>query len=315
MTRHFDADATRRGLPLPALIDALRRQFRRGCEVPLRHTHTLAGADGSTAGTVLLMPAWQPGGRLGIKTVSVFPANAAQGLPALHATYVLFDAATGVPLACMDGSEITTRRTVAASALAASYLSRDDARRLLVVGAGRLAQQVPAAMRSVRPSIEQIQVWNHRPATAAALAQAWREQGLQAQAVTDLEAAVRIADIVSCVTLATAPLVRGAWLAAGAHLDLVGGFTPAMRESDGDCLSRARVWVDTPEALAKSGDILQAVAEGAFDTAAVQGTLTDLCRGADGRRGANEITVFKSVGTALEDLAAAELVFDGRQRC
>lgn len=310
--RHFDFEATRQGLPWPPLVQALRQQFAQGCEVPLRHTHAVPQADGNPAGTVLIMPAWRPGGRLGIKTVNVFPGNAARGLPALHATYTLFDATTGRPLAQMDGGEITARRTVAASALAASFLARPDARRLLVVGAGRLARLVPAALQSVRPTLQHVQVWNHRPATAQACAQAWRAEGWQAEAVDDLATAVRAADIVSCVTLATEPLVRGDWLAPGTHLDLVGGFTPAMRESDGHCLRRARVWVDTPEALAKSGDILQAVAEGAFDPALTVGTLADLCRGTcDGRQSAADITLFKSVGTALEDLAAAELLFDG----
>ena len=310
--RHFDPDATRQGLPLPPLVQALRRQFAQGCEVPLRHTHAVPGIDGAAAGMVLIMPAWRPGGRLGIKTVNVFPGNAAQGLPALHATYTLFDAATGRPLAQMDGGEITARRTVAASALAASFLARPGARRLLVVGAGRLARLVPAAMQAVRPSLQQVQVWNHRPAGAEVCAAALRRDGWQAEAVADLGTAVRAADIVSCVTLATAPLVRGEWLAPGAHLDLVGGFTPAMREADGACLRRARVWVDTTEALAKAGDILQAVAEGAFDPAATVGTLADLCRGTcTGRLSDAEITLFKSVGTALEDLAAAELLFDG----
>lgn len=310
--RHFDRDATRRGLPLAPLVQALRRRFVQGCEVPPRHVHALPGTDGGPAGTVLIMPAWQPGGRLGIKTVNVFPANAARGLPALHATYTLFDAGTGVPLAQMDGGEITARRTVAASALAASYLARPDARRLLVVGAGRLARLVPAVMQAVCPALHQVQVWNHRPAAAQALAEDWCRQGLQAEAVADLEAAVRSADLISCVTLSTAALVQGDWLREGAHLDLVGSFTPAMREADGQCLRRAGVWVDTAEALAKSGDILQAVAEGAFDPASTVGTLAELCRGhCRGRASAREITLFKSVGTALEDLAAAELLFDG----
>jgi ornithine cyclodeaminase/alanine dehydrogenase-like protein (mu-crystallin family) len=311
--RHFDAQATRSGLPLPALIEALRRQFVAGCEVPLRHTHHLETADGLPAGTVLIMPAWRPGGRLGIKTVNVFPGNAARGLPGLHATYTLFDACTGQPLAMLDGDEITTRRTVAASALAASCLARTDVRRLLVVGAGRLARWVPAALQAVRPTLQQVQVWNHRPATAQRLAACWRhEDGLDAEVVTDLESAVRGADLVSCVTLSTAALIRGHWLAEGVHLDLVGSFTPTMREADGDCFRRARVWVDTPEAVAKSGDLLQAIAEGAWVAADIQGTLADLCLAhRPGRRDAREITLFKSVGTALEDLAAAELVFDG----
>jgi ornithine cyclodeaminase len=255
------------------------------------------------------MPAWRTGAFLGVKTVNVFPANRERGLPAVQAVYTLFDATTGVPLALMDGAEITTRRTVAASALAASFLARADARRLLVVGAGRVAALVAEAMRAVRPAIDEVQVWNHRPQGAAALA-----AQIGARPVADLEAAVRDADIVSCATLAGEPLVRGAWLAPGTHLDLVGSFTPAMREADGAAFGRARVYVDTPEALAKSGDVLRAVAEGAFDLAWLQGTLAELCRGERaGRRAADEITLFKSVGSALEDLAAAELVWSARR--
>lgn len=311
--QQFDAAATRAALPLPALVEALRQRFIAGCEVPPRQVLSVpGGAPGAPGGTVLLMPAWRPGGRLGVKTVNVFPGNAGLGLPSLHAVYTLFDAATGVPLAHLDGSEITTRRTVAASALAASMLAAPVARRLLVVGAGRLARELPAAMRAVRPGLAEVAVWNHRAEGAERLAQAWRDEGLDAVAEPDLEAAVRRADIVSCVTLSTVPLVRGAWLKAGAHLDLIGGFTPAMRESDGDCLRRAGVWIDTEEALAKAGDLLQAEAEGAFDRAALQGTLAQLCRGeCPARRDAAQITLFKSVGTALEDLAAAELAFDG----
>ncbi len=307
----LDAEATRAALPFPALIEALRAMFVSGCEVPPRHVHRVPAADGQPAGTVLLMPAWRAGRRMGIKTINIFAGNAALGLPGLHAVYNLFDARSGVPLAQLDGNEITTRRTVAASALAASYLALPQARRLLVVGAGRLAQWLPAAMQVVRPSLRQFAVWNHRPDGARALARQWQAAGLDAEAEPDLEAAVRRADIISCVTLATAPLVRGAWLSPGCHLDLIGGFTPAMREADGDCLRRARVWVDTEEALGKAGDLLQAMAEGAFGAAALQGTLAGLCGGrAGGRAAAGEITLFKSVGSALEDLAAAELAYD-----
>jgi ornithine cyclodeaminase/alanine dehydrogenase-like protein (mu-crystallin family) len=297
--RLFDADATRERLPLPALIEALREMFISGCEVPARHVHPVGD------GTVLLMPAWRVGAFLGVKTVNVFPANGARGLPGVHAVYTLFDARTGEPLAQMDGNEITARRTVGASALAASFLARQDARRLLVVGAGRVARLVAEAMRAVRPGLDQVELWSRRPEAAQALAAA-----VGGQAVADLEAAVRRADIVSCATLAGAPLVHGAWLADGVHLDLVGSFTPAMREADGAAFARARVFVDTAEALTKSGDLVQAVAEGAFDTATVQGTLAELCRGERaGRAVEDEITLFKSVGSALEDLAAAELAW------
>ncbi len=301
--RHLDAAAVRRGTPFAALVPALRAMFAAGCEVPLRHTHAIGDA-----GTVLLMPAWQSGRHFAVKTVAIFPGNGARGLPGVHAVVTVFDASTGVPLAVLDGSELTARRTAAASALAAGFLAREDARRLVLVGVGRVARLLPEALRTMRPGIDQVTVWNHRPAGAEALAAELRTSGLEAVAADDLEAAVRTADIVSCATLSTAALVRGAWLAPGTHLDLIGSFTPAMREADGECFRRGRVYADTDEALLKAGDMLQAVAEGAFDAAQLQGTLAQLCRGERAGRGsADEITVFKSVGTALEDLAAAEL--------
>jgi ornithine cyclodeaminase len=208
----------------------------------------------------------------------------------------------------LDGNEITSRRTAAASALAASFLARADASRLLVLGSGRVAQHLAPALRCVRP-ITQVQVWNHRSEGAERLAQQWCDEGIDARAVTDLASAVAGADIVSSATLSAAPLVQGAWLREGTHLDLIGSFTPQMRESDAACFARSRVFVDTEEALAKSGDLLGAVAEGAFDASGLQGTLAKLCRGErPGRTGDREITLFKAVGTALEDLAAAELV-------
>lgn len=306
--RQFDATATAAALDFAALIPALRRAFVAGCELPLRHTHRIDDPHGP-GGTLLLMPAWRPGGLLGLKTVGIFPGNGARGLPGLHSTYTLFDACSGVPLAQLDGNVITSRRTAAASALAASFLARADAARLLVLGCGRVAQLLPEAMRAVRP-ITEVMVWNHRAAGAQALAAALRAQGFVAQAVDDLAAAVPRAHIVSAATLAGAPLVRGAWLAPGTHLDLIGSFTPAMRESDAGCFARSRVYVDSDEALAKSGDVLGAVAEGAFDAARLQGTLAQLCRGErGGRAGDGELTLFKAVGSALEDLAAAELVW------
>lgn len=306
--QRFDADATRAGLPYDRLIDALRARFAAGCEVPRRHVHELDGM------TSLIMPAWIPGRYYGVKTVNIAPGNAARGLPGLHSSYLLYDATTGAPLALLDGDQITTRRTVAASALAASWLARPDARHLLVVGAGALARQLPEAYRAVRP-IERVSVWARDAAKAAALARdlagAPGCAGLSVQAVSALDAACAEADIVSCATLATAPLVQGAWLRPGNHLDLIGSFTPAMREADDACFAGAGLWVDTDEALAKSGDLLGPLARGVFTAADVRGTLAALARGeAAGRRSADERTVFKSVGNALEDLAAAVTVYE-----
>jgi ornithine cyclodeaminase len=277
--------------------------------VPARQVHTVTA--GAAPGHLLSMAAWQPGRHLGVKTVTVFAANASRALPSLHALYTLFDATTGVPVAHIDGAALTARRTACVSALAASYLARPDAKRLLVVGAGRVASLLPSAMAAVRP-IERVLVWNHRSEGAHTLARSLREQGLRAEATDDLRDAVQHADIVSCATLSTQPLIRGQWLPPGSHLDLIGSFTPDMREADASCVARARVFVDQDEALAKAGDLVQAIAEHAFEHAALQGTLEQLCRGqCGGRADPSEITLFKSVGSAWQDLAAAGLVVGG----
>jgi ornithine cyclodeaminase len=310
----IDAGTTRRHLAFAPLIEGLRAMLVTGAEVPARGVHTVAAGAAGANGTVLLMPAWRAGARLGVKTVTIFPGNGARGLPGLHAVYLLFDASTGVPLAQIDGAEITARRTAAASALAASYLARADARRLLILGSGRVAALLAEAMRAVRP-IDAVQVWNHRPAPAQALAAQLRAAGFDAQATDALAPAVAAADIVSCATLSTVARVRGEWLRPGTHLDLIGSFTPQMREADAACFARSRVFVDTAEALAKSGDVLDAIGAGAFAAERLQGTLAELCAGTrPGRGDAAECTLFKAVGSALEDLAAAELVFDAVQR-
>ncbi|MDR2331666.1 MAG: ornithine cyclodeaminase family protein [Comamonas sp.] len=306
----LDSNHTTQHLPMAALIDSLEQMFIAGCEVPLRHNHKIAGQTSAEDGIMLLMPAWQTGKRIGVKTVSIFPGNQARGLPGLHSVFILYDAATGAPLAVLDGDAITSRRTAAASALAARWLSRPDAHRLLVVGAGRVASLLPDAYRCVR-DIQAVQVWDIRPEAAQAMVERLQAQGLQASVATDLEQAAHQADIISCATLSNAPLVRGEWLQPGVHLDLIGSFTPAMRESDDRCFARATVFVDTPEALMKAGDILEPIASGAWEASRLAATLEQLCRSQHaGRQSADEITLFKAVGTALEDLAAASLAYD-----
>lgn len=304
-----DAAATDAALPFERLVPALQAMFASGCEVPQRHVHEVA-APGGGSFTSLVMPAWVPGRYYGIKTINIAPGNAARGLPGLHASYLLFDGVTGVPLAVIDGGALTARRTAAASALAADWLARHDARHLLVVGAGQVARLLPFAYRAVRP-LERVSVWARDPDKARALARAWQAQGLPAEPAPDLQAACGAADIVSCATLATEPVVRGAWLRPGSHLDLIGSFTPAMREADDACFAGASLYVDTDEAMKKSGDLLGPLQRGVLRPDAVRGTLADLARGtAQGRAGDAERTVFKSVGTALEDLAAAILVHE-----
>lgn len=304
---HLDQAALRRALPWNDLITALDAMFREGCEAPLRHRHTMPGAAGSET-TMLLMPAWRAGGHTGVKIVHVAPANAAQGAPAVHAAYLLSDALTGAPLALMDGGELTDRRTAAASLLAARHLARPDSARLLVLGSGKIARALAEAYAACFP-LTDIAIWSPTPANAERLAHALAHDGLPARAVASPDPAG--ADIVTAATLSTRPLLHGAALRPGTHVDLVGAYRRDMRESDGAVLARATVVVDTRlGALAEAGDIVQAIAEGSFTAEAVAAELAELCRGTHpGRRSADEITVFKSVGWAGEDLAAAVLAF------
>ncbi len=307
----LDRDAVRAALPWDALIEALAAMFREGCEAPLRHRHVMPGGAAGTENTLLLMPAWRAGGHTGVKIVHVAPANAARGEPAVHAAYLLSDAVTGAPVALLDGGELTDRRTAAASLLAARYLARPESSRLLLLGSGKVARAL-AEGYAARFPISDIAIWSPTAANAARLAAALRQEGLPARAVERPDPAG--ADIVAAATLSTVPLVRGAAVAPGAHVDLVGAYRRDMRESDGALLARARVVVDTRAgAVAEAGDIVQAMDEGMFRAEEIAADLAELCRGDHpGRRSAEEVTLFKSVGWAGEDLAAAILACAGQ---
>ena len=307
----LDATAIAGRLDRRALIAALDAAFRRPCTVPVRqHYRVDAATSGASGGSLLLMPAWNPGGALGLKVVTVFPDNALRGLPAVSASYLLLDAGTGKPRALLDGEELTLRRTGAASALASRYLSAPDAARLLIVGTGRLAPHLLESHLLVRP-IREVRIWGRNAAHARALAGSVGRPDLAVEAVEDLEAATRWADIVSCATLSQRPLVLGAWLKPGQHLDLVGAFTPAMCEVDDAAIARCELFVDTRDgALSESGELVGAIERGIIERAAVRAELSEIGHGSFKRSGGRAITLFKSVGTALEDLVAAQLVLD-----
>jgi ornithine cyclodeaminase len=306
-------EQTRDGLPFTRLIAALRDAFSRSELVPERHHHHIELPDGGF-GTLLLMPAWSMrSGYLGVKIATIYPGNSARQLPGVYASYLLSDAMTGRPLALLDGDQITARRTAAVAALAADYLARADAARLLVVGSGRIAALLPEAFSTVRP-IGAVDIWDRSPAKAEALAERLRDSGIPARSTSNLEEAAARADIVSCATLATTPLIEGAWLAPGTHLDLIGSFTPTMREADDACMTRGRIFVDTPDAVREAGDLVQPIRAGLIGESAVLAMLADLCAGATaGRRTPDDLTIFKAVGTALSDIAAAALVYEGEQ--
>lgn len=309
-----DVDAA---LTFPGLVDTLREAFAAGAVQPVRHHHTVERPDGSPT-TLLLMPAWSDfnaaghsdGGHIGVKIVTVSPDNNAIGKPAVMGLYLLLDGRTGEPQALIDGQRLTQWRTACASALAASYLAREDASRLLVIGAGALCPFLARAHSAVRP-ITDIRIWNRTPDNAEKAASGLRAEGLNASAVTDLDAALGWADIISSATISTAPLVAGDRLKPGVHVDLVGGFTPTMRESNDEAIARARVYVDTRAGATKeAGDIVQPLASGVLRPDAIIADLHELARGQKpGRRAPDEITLFKSVGAALEDLAAGIAVF------
>jgi len=263
--------------------------------------------------TCLLMPAWTDGGGeqfLGTKIVNVFPGNRQHGVPSIHGLYVLMSGQTGEPLATLDGTQITLWRTACASALASRFLSRPDSSRLVMVGAGALAPFLIRAHAAVRP-ITSVTIWNHNRDKALDLADQLDEDAFAVGHTDDLEAAVREADIVACATMSEQPLVSGAWLKPGAHLDLVGAYKPTMRESDDEAVRRARIFVDTREgAMKEGGDIAMPLASGLLAPDRIEADLFDLCRGTVKiARAPDDITLFKSTGSALEDLAAAILVW------
>jgi ornithine cyclodeaminase len=310
--RIVTADDIARALSYDALIDALAEAFRADHTAPPKIAYMIPQPSGSEA-KVLLMPAWTGSGErfIGHKLVNVFPDNARLGKPAVNGSYVLMSGNTGETLAVMDGTALTLWRTACASALAARYLAREDARHLVMVGAGALAPHLVRAHRAVRP-IERVTLWNRTRSRAVSTAFALSAAGIEPVIADDLEAAVREADVVSCATLSEKPLIRGAWLKTGAHVDLVGAFTPQMREADDAAIEKARVYVDSRQNAKGSGDIAIPLKKKVLRLKDIQGDLFELCRGKKtGRRRAGEITLFKSTGIAIEDLAAALLVWRG----
>ncbi len=302
----IDAEQTHALLDYPGLVEALRELFARGVD---RNEHIGLDQPLPEGGSNhwLLLPAWQFGRNFGAKLVSVFPGNAAKGKEAILGIYALFDGETGEPLAIIDGAALTVRKTAANSALAATYLARADSARLLMVGAGAMAPHLIMAHAAVRP-IREARIWNRSAERAEQIVRSLKVVGVRIEVTRDLEGAARWADIISCATMATTPLIRGAWLKPGTHLDLVGSFRPDMREADDEAVRRARRhYIDTPiTTVGVAGDITQPVAAGLIDPAALIETGA-LARGEKpGRIDAEEITFFKSGGGGHEDLGTAQ---------
>ena len=308
----FQADErrTRELLPWPALIEAIRETFRADCEMPAKHEHFIHVPD-APDGKLLLMPAWSVGGYVAVKVANVFPGNSDRGIPAVNAAVLLMSAETGEVLALVDGGEVTARRTAAISALAADYLAPPDSKHLLILGTGRLASgNLVPAHAAVRP-IERVTIWGRNPDKAAAVAATIAQSGLDAASTTDLATAASEADIVSTATLAQTPILHGEWLRPGTHVDLVGNYSATSREADDATVRQATIFIDTRGVLKSSGDLAVPLAAGVIAESDIAADLYDLTRGRHaGRRDPEEITLFKSAGAAIGDLAAARLVYE-----
>ena len=306
----YDRENVASSLQYEILIEALRKAFSSKITAPERAQHTIKNKNGSDA-TLLLMPAWKIGEHIGIKIVSVFPENTTNNMNAVHANYFLMNANDGKPVAVMDGTELTLRRTACASALAADYLVNKNVDTLLMIGTGNLAPHMIKAHCVVR-NYSRILIWGRNEEKAERLALSLNIKDKEILAKNDLKEALNVADVISCATLTQKPLIMGDWIKPGQHLDLVGAFTPDMAEADSKAVAMSKVVVDTYEgALSESGELINALKEGHIKKKHILSDLRELVlEEKDIRTDSNDITLFKSVGTALEDLAAAELVIE-----
>jgi ornithine cyclodeaminase/alanine dehydrogenase-like protein (mu-crystallin family) len=307
--RVLGAEDVRALAPMSKVIECLEEAFRREISAPPRQVVPVPGGSGERL--LLEMPAFDADGSGAVKLATVFPDNAKRGKPTIQASIVVFSDA-GTPIAILDGATVTRLRTGGASALASKYLSRTDSSHLVIIGTGALAPSMAAAHCAVRP-ITRISVCGRSPARAEATAEAIQahvSRGTEVVVAHSVEEAVATADIISCSTSSPTPVVAGKWLKPGAFVDLVGSFSPSKRESDDDVVLRSRIFVDTFEgAFSEAGDVLDPIARGVIARERIEGELADLVRGrVKGRTHDNEITMFKSVGTAIEDLAVSQMI-------
>lgn len=295
-------------LTYPELIGALHEIFLSNYTLPLRHHHFYTNAEGNQ-NTLILMPVWNEE-YIGMKQVTVAPGNKEKNLPAVLAQYILSDAKTGQALALMNAAQLTSRRTACTSALASSFLSREDAENLLVVGGGSVAMHLVQAHLAVR-KFKKVSIWMRNPDKLAAYAELHRNLGIEVEAVTNLEEAARNADVISCATLAATPVICGEWIKAGTHLDMIGSHKPDTRETDNDAIRKSLIFVDSRMgALHETGELALPIADGIITENDVQADIVELVKGThQGRKTPEEITLFKSAGLAVEDLAAALLVY------
>ena len=280
-------------------------------EVPLRHHHELTAPEGKEKSTLLLMPAWNPGADAGVKLVTVNPNNSHYNLPSIQGVYIYFDMHQGGIKAILAASALTAKRTAAASALASSYLSVKDASSLLMIGTGTLSTNLIEAHAAVRP-IKKVFVWGRNIDKAKKIQEQLADRPYVVEAVQTIDEKMAEVDIISCATLSKTPLLPGRLLRQGQHLDLVGSYKKDMREADDDAILRSALFVDSYQgALHEAGELAIPLKEGLIAENDIKADLFDLCsEKKSGRNSEEQITLFKSVGHAIEDLVAAGYYYE-----
>jgi ornithine cyclodeaminase len=307
---YFDSSAVRKALPYPQLIDALAHGLQLPIEAPPRSFFT----PNDDASCVLIMPAWKTKEVFGVKLVSVWPSNKDIGSPTVSAVYVLLSCENGMPLAVIDGTELTLRRTAAAAALAASLLARKNSQTLAMLGTGALSVPLVQAHASVM-HFKNILIWGRQKNKALSVVAELKNLGIESTYSEDLSATLNKADVVAAATTATEPFIISKWLKPGTHLGLIGAFTPQMAEAEPALMSKVQIFADNRSAvLEKGGEILQAIDQGIISPSSIEGELAELASMPirSWRNNDQAITVFKSVGFASLDLIAAELVFQSK---
>ncbi len=306
--RYLDASELVQALPFPRLITALRAGLKTPITTPPREHHEVTAEHD----LLLMMPSWREGSAVGVKLTSVFPSNLNRNLPMIHAVYTLFDGITGKPKAVLDGTELTLRRTAALSALATQILARSERKNLLLIGTGSLAPHVVQAHMSLG-GFELVTIWGRSLVKAEALAAKLRQTGIPARAADGLQKAVAEADVICCMTSSLEPILAGAHVQAGTHVNLMGAYMPNMREADSDLMARAEIYADNRAAvLAEGGDVLIPIGEGRITALSIRADMSELVEKAPEQRGATTVTVFKSVGFGALDLIAAECALSAR---
>ena len=310
----LDADKLLHCLPFTTLVDELAAMHRD--PIGLVDEMLMESVDdNANVSHFFIRTGWQPEKAVGAKVITVFPRNnQTREYPSIQAVYILFEAVNGSPVACLDGTALTWLKTASDSALGSKLLSREDIESMLMIGAGQMAPHLLSAHCEVRPSLKRVQVWNRTAEKARQLCDEMKQKfpGIDFSAVGEIEAAAREADLICSAIGRKEPIIEGAWLKPGAHVDLIGAFTPDMREADDEVLRRGSLFVDARETTINHiGELMIPIASGVISEADVLADFSDLCQQRHaGRSSADEITVFKNGGGGHLDLMCARILYD-----